>query len=140
MSHTTTLERPARKPAKARPTVKENGPDPIDVAVGARIRALRTLGKVSQEDLGAAIGVTFQQIQKYERGSNRVSASMLWRTSLALDVDISAFFVDVSRDTEPTGGAGIPTIEEAQHLADLRALDDDKRKTMFRLASQLRRG
>jgi transcriptional regulator with XRE-family HTH domain len=55
----------------------KSGPDPIDIAVGLRLRVLRKQRGVSQEQLGAAIGLTFQQIQKYERGANRISASML---------------------------------------------------------------
>jgi transcriptional regulator with XRE-family HTH domain len=61
-------------------------PDPIDALVGLRIRAMRRAAGLSQEQLGAAIGVTFQQIQKYERGRNRVSASMIVRTAEALKV------------------------------------------------------
>lgn len=66
--------------------------DPVDVAVGARVRLLRKVRGMSQQALAEAIGVTFQQIQKYERGANRVSASMLSRISEALDTPISEFF------------------------------------------------
>jgi transcriptional regulator with XRE-family HTH domain len=66
--------------------------DPVDVAVGARIRLTRKLRGVSQMALAKAAGVTFQQIQKYERGANRVSASMLSRIADALDVEIAELF------------------------------------------------
>ena len=66
--------------------------DPIDVAVGARIRLLRKLRGLSQQALAETAGVTFQQIQKYERGANRVSASMLWRIAGALNVPVADMF------------------------------------------------
>lgn len=59
-------------------------PDPIDVAVGERLRARRRVLKLSQIDLAKQIGVTFQQVQKYERGANRISASMMARAAAAL--------------------------------------------------------
>ncbi len=64
----------------------ERGPDPIDVAVGLRLRTLRKSKGMSQESLGRALGITFQQIQKYERGTNRISASMLVKSARALAV------------------------------------------------------
>jgi transcriptional regulator with XRE-family HTH domain len=66
--------------------------DPIDIAVGARIRLLRKVRGISQQALAEAAGVTFQQIQKYERGANRVSASMLSRIADALDTPIAEMF------------------------------------------------
>ena len=65
-------------------------PDPIDIGVGARIRAKRSVLKISQTKLADEVGVTFQQIQKYERGANRVSASMLVHIAHALDVPAAA--------------------------------------------------
>lgn len=66
--------------------------DPIDVAVGARIRLLRKVRGLSQQALAEAAGVTFQQIQKYERGANRVSASMLSRIAATLQTPVSEMF------------------------------------------------
>lgn len=66
--------------------------DPIDIAVGARIRLLRKVRGVSQQALAEAAGVTFQQIQKYERGSNRVSASMLSRIASTLEAPVAEMF------------------------------------------------
>lgn len=74
---------------------KEGRPSPIDVHVGARIRLRRTLLGMSQERLGEALGLTFQQVQKYERGVNRVGASRLFDLSRILDVPISFFFDDM---------------------------------------------
>lgn len=64
----------------------------VDAHVGQRVRMRRTLLGVSQEKLGEAIGLTFQQVQKYERGTNRISAGTLYRLSLVLDVPVSFFF------------------------------------------------
>lgn len=72
----------------------------IDVHVGQRIRSRRTLLGFSQEQLAHGLSVTFQQVQKFERGSNRVSASRLWDISQLLDVDISYFFDDMSSATK----------------------------------------
>ncbi len=69
---------------------------PIDAHVGARMRLRRTLLGMSQERLGEALGLTFQQVQKYERGVNRVSASRLFDLSRVLDVPISFFYDDMS--------------------------------------------
>jgi transcriptional regulator with XRE-family HTH domain len=74
---------------------KEGRPSPIDVHVGSRIRLRRTLLGMSQERLGEALGLTFQQVQKYERGVNRVGASRLFDLSRVLDVPISFFFDDM---------------------------------------------
>ena len=76
-------------------------PSPIDVHVGARIRLRRTLLGMSQERLGEALGLTFQQVQKYERGANRVGASRLYDVSRALDVPISFFFDDMNDGPGP---------------------------------------
>jgi transcriptional regulator with XRE-family HTH domain len=75
-----------------RRSVTEEGPDPIDRYVGGRIRGRRLGLRVSQTKLGQAIGVTFQQIQKYESGTNRVGASNLFRIAKALAVEVSFFF------------------------------------------------
>ena len=67
-------------------------PDPLDTMVGARIRVFRIHRKISQTDLAEQIGVTFQQVQKYERGINRVGASRLSRIATVLDVSIGELF------------------------------------------------
>jgi len=69
-----------------------NNPDPIDIHVGSRIRMQRRIMGMSQTDLGDATGVTFQQIQKYENGKNRVSSSRLQQFSALLKVPASFFF------------------------------------------------
>ena len=74
---------------------RESRLSPIDVHVGSRVRLRRMLLGMSQERLGDALGLTFQQVQKYERGVNRVSASRLFDLSRVLDVPISFFFDDM---------------------------------------------
>jgi len=75
------------------------GPHPVDVHVGKRVRARRTLLGMSQEKLGEALGLTFQQVQKYERGANRIGSSRLWEVSQILDVPVSYFFEEMTDDT-----------------------------------------
>ncbi len=70
-------------------------PNPIDVHVGRRLRLRRTLLGMSQEKLGDAVRLTFQQIQKYERGVNRIGSSRLYQLSQILDVPVSFFFDDM---------------------------------------------
>jgi transcriptional regulator with XRE-family HTH domain len=86
---------------------KESRPSPIDIHVGSRIRLRRTLLGMSQERLGEALGLTFQQVQKYERGVNRVGASRLFDLSRVLDVPISFFFDDLPESLANTYGSHI---------------------------------
>ena len=78
---------------------KEGGPSPIDVAVGARIRVRRQELGMSQQALAEALGVSFQQVQKYERGANRISASMMVRAARALGCPTAAFLGDLHVDS-----------------------------------------
>ncbi len=73
-------------------------PNPIDVHVGNRIRLRRTLLGLSQEKLASLLGLTFQQVQKYERGMNRVGASRLWDIGKVLEVQVGFFYEDMDRD------------------------------------------
>ena len=107
-----TAKAPRRPPNRGR--MPSGQPNPVDVHVGARMRLRRTLMGMSQEKLGEAIGLTFQQVQKYERGANRVGASRLFDLSRVLDVPVSFFYDDMSdtvRDQSPLavarGGAGL---------------------------------
>ena len=73
-------------------------PNPIDVHVGARLRLRRTLLGISQTTLAEAMGLTFQQVQKYEKGVNRVSSSRLYDAARILDIPLSYFFDEMSAD------------------------------------------
>lgn len=74
------------------------GPNPIDVHVGSRVRLRRTLLGMSQEKLAEALGLTFQQVQKYERGLNRIGSSNLYKISRVLGVSVEFFFEDMSNE------------------------------------------
>ncbi|MGH6964477.1 MAG: helix-turn-helix domain-containing protein [Phenylobacterium sp.] len=76
----------------------------VDVIVGRRLRARRRLLGLTQQRLADSCGVTFQQIQKYECASCRLSAQMLWKLSCALEVDIGYFFAGITRETTPVVG------------------------------------
>ncbi len=118
-----------KRPVRRRP--KLDRPNPIDMHVGARVRLRRTLLGLSQESLGARIGLTFQQVQKYERGTNRIGASRLWELSNVLDVPVQFFFGDISEATAGAmrriiGGEGLaedPAEYEADPLARREVLE-----------------
>jgi transcriptional regulator with XRE-family HTH domain len=76
----------------------KKSPDPVDIEVGRRIRIQRMARGMSQTELGKRIGVTFQQVQKYEKGANRVGAGRLTRIATVLEVPVSTFF----------GASGVP--------------------------------
>jgi len=132
-------------------------PNPIDVHVGSRIRLRRTLLGLSQEKLGEAIGLTFQQVQKYERGANRVGSSRLFDLSRVLDVPIAYFFDEMPdniQDKSPSRLMGLahpPTVEyepdpmarrETLELvrAYYRISEPAVRKRLFDLIKSIARG
>jgi transcriptional regulator with XRE-family HTH domain len=96
------MQEQARRPGRR----KGEKPNPIDVHVGARVRLRRNMLGLSQEKLGEAIGLTFQQVQKYERGANRIGASRLHDLSRVLDVPVSFFFDDMDPVRAPAIPAG----------------------------------
>lgn len=82
--------------------------DPVDQHVGRRLRLRRALLGLSQERLGELLGVTFQQIQKYERGANRIGAGRLWRLAALLDVPVAWFFEGLAEaEGAPAGASGL---------------------------------
>ena len=97
--------------------------NPIDIHVGQRLRNRRTLLGMSQTDLGDAIGLTFQQVQKYERGANRVSGSRLFDLSRVLDVPIAWFFEDIPGDVQARSPAKMlgKDLEPLEHEPDQMA-------------------
>ena len=114
----------------------KSGPDPVDVHVGRRVRERRMLLGFSQTELGKRLDVTFQQIQKYEKGSNRLSASMLWRAADALDVPIS-FFFDGLRDGQPPPQDPAPGPDEIAMIRSFRRLPEKLRRPFVELASNI---
>jgi transcriptional regulator with XRE-family HTH domain len=87
-------------------------PDPVDIYVGDRVRQRRKMLGLSQEELGALIGLTFQQVQKYERGANRISASKLFQIAKALKIRIAYFFDGYSDEDDAEAGEGTATSEK----------------------------
>jgi len=92
-------------------------PNPIDIHVGSRVRLRRTMLGMSQEKLGEALGITFQQIQKYEKGTNRVGASRLQNISTILNVPVSFFFEDAPGDPS-TGQPGMAEANSSNYVVD----------------------
>ena len=115
-------------------TVGEHGPRPVDVHVGNQVRARRTILGISQEKLGEALGLTFQQIQKNEKGMNRIGSSRLYELSHILDVPISFFFEGLD-EARSEGGEDTLTKRETLELtrAYYRIKSDKVRKQLFGL-------
>src|SRR6056297_725501 len=114
----------------------------VDVHVGKRIRQRRWLIAMTQQQLGEAVGIKFQQIQKYETGSNRVSASRLWDIAEALDVDISFFFEGLGKEEEIAKPGNLPVdiIGDKEALDLVRsyyAIPENQRRRLFDLARVL---
>lgn len=109
-------------------------PDPIDIHVGGRIRYRRTLLGLSQEKVSDKLGLTFQQLQKYERGTNRVSASRLWQIAKILHCKVEYFFPDQDAEVVQLAPAidrsaalgrldtELTTVTSELKVADMRAL------------------
>src|SRR5690349_12335677 len=106
--------------SRRRGSPQKDIPNPIDVRVGARLRLRRNMLGISQEKLGEMIGLTFQQVQKYERGANRIGASRLYELSRVLDVPVSFFFDDTDPVRAPATGGFAEPAEEAFESDPLR--------------------
>ncbi|MHB1203969.1 MAG: helix-turn-helix domain-containing protein [Rhodospirillaceae bacterium] len=105
-------------------------PNPIDVHVGHRLRLRRTLLGMSQQKVGEALGLTFQQVQKYERGANRIGASRLWDLSGVLDCPISFFFDEMHDEGAPDAYG---RTKPEQHDAESREEDPMNRRETLEL-------
>jgi transcriptional regulator with XRE-family HTH domain len=93
------------------PDADDRSPNPVDVHVGSRIRLRRKIMGVSQERLAESLGLTFQQVQKYERGSNRVSASKLYEIAATLQTQITYFFEGLADPSAIQDGEVAPEAE-----------------------------
>lgn len=105
------------------PGARTGSPDPIDIHVGRRVKLRRTLLRISQEQLAGDIGVTFQQVQKYESGHNRVSASRLYDISRVLDCPTAYFFEDIGEHV--TSGRATPKPRTSEGLSESKAQFND---------------
>ena len=92
-------------------------PNPVDKYVGSRVRMRRIMLGMSQEKLGESLGITFQQIQKYEKGTNRVGASRLQNISAILNVPVSFFFEDAP-GAEPASASGSAEASSSNYVVD----------------------
>ncbi len=112
---------------------------PVDVHVGKRVRHRRWMVGMTQQQLASKVGIKFQQIQKYETGMNRISASRLWDIAEALDVDVRFFFDGINEGVDGEASASVP----GDILADKEALElvrsyyampENQRRRLFELA------
>ena len=121
---------------------------PVDVHVGKRIRHRRWLVGMTQQQLAERVGIKFQQIQKYEAGANRVSASRLWDIADALEVPVSFFFegIESEAEQEAAQASAVAAAMPADILGDKEALDlvrsyyaipENQRRRLFELARVL---
>ncbi len=120
---------------------------PVDVHVGKRIRHRRWMVGMTQQQLGEAVGIKFQQIQKYETGMNRVSASRLWDIADALDVSVSFFFegyeegkAGTSASADKSGSKTGDLLADKEALELVRsyyAIPENQRRKLFDLARVL---
>ena len=127
---------------KKRRTVAEHGPDPIDVHVGGRVRLRRILLGMNQMTLGQALGVTFQQIQKNERGTNRIGSSRLYQLCHVLDVPIEYFFEGLEDNTSRQSPDDVMAKTETMKLvrAHFRIRDPKVREALRRMAIAMAKG
>lgn len=93
-------------------------PNPIDIHVGSRIRLRRSMVGMSQEKLGESLGITFQQIQKYEKGTNRVGASRLQNIAAVLNVPVSFFFEDAPNGDAEAGAGGLEEASSSNYVVN----------------------
>ena len=120
---------------------------PVDVHVGKRVRHRRWMVGMTQQQLGNIVGIKFQQIQKYETGMNRISASRLWDIAQALDVSISFFFEGFESEevaaeaamaaTQDTRGDLLADKEALELVRSYYAIPEAQRRRLFDLARVL---
>ncbi|MCI2400521.1 helix-turn-helix transcriptional regulator [Aliiroseovarius subalbicans] len=115
---------------------------PVDVHVGKRIRHRRWMVGMTQQQLAEKVGIKFQQIQKYETGMNRVSASRLWDISSALSVPISFFFEGIEANASLEGEQTLPgdilgDKEALELVRSYYAIPENQRRQLFELARVL---
>lgn len=111
---------------------------PVDIHVGKRIRHRRWMVGMTQQQLAEKVGIKFQQIQKYETGMNRVSASRLYEISGALDVPVSHFFDGLNEAEVPASEQDLLSDKEAMELVrSYYAIPEAQRKRLFDLARVL---
>jgi transcriptional regulator with XRE-family HTH domain len=116
--------------------------NPVDLHIGQRVRHRRWLLGMTQQQLAQSVGIRFQQIQKYESGANRISASRLWDLARALDMPVSFFFEGLvpARDGDAAGAAGEGVMQNKETMDLIRAyygLEEGPRRRLLELAKAL---
>jgi transcriptional regulator with XRE-family HTH domain len=119
-----------------RRTVQEFGAHPVDVYVGQRVRMRRVMCGLSQTALANRIGLTFQQLQKYESGMNRISASKLWLIAQELDAPVQWFFTDAVVGKSPTAEFGTKR-ETLELVRNFMNIAPESRKHFLSLAKSV---
>ena len=112
----------------------------IDIYVGQRVRQRRWMVGMTQQQLGDRVGIKFQQIQKYEVGTNRISASRMWDIAMAMEVPVSFFFEGLEGQAPDTGETRGDIRTDKEALALIRtyyAIPENQRRRLFDLASVL---
>jgi transcriptional regulator with XRE-family HTH domain len=122
---------------RRRRTIREHGPDPVDVHVGRRLRQARFLAGMSQEELGEGIGVSFQAVQKYEHGENRLSASRLFKAARLLDRPVSFFFEELGGEaaSKESNGFSREEIELVRHFRQIPS--DEVREHLLQMTKRI---
>ncbi|MEL6477154.1 MAG: helix-turn-helix transcriptional regulator [Pseudomonadota bacterium] len=113
---------------------------PVDIHVGQRVRQRRWMVGMTQQQLGNQVGIKFQQIQKYETGTNRISASRLWDIAMALEVPVQFFFEGIEGAADMTEGAQGDMMTDKEALELVRAyytIPENQRRRLFELARVL---
>ena len=114
---------------------------PVDAYVGQRIRRRRWISGLTQQQLAARVGIRFQQIQKYETGTNRISASRMWDIAAAMEVPVSFFFEGIDDQAPDTGKALGDVVADKEAFELVRAyylIPENQRRRLFDLACALR--
>jgi transcriptional regulator with XRE-family HTH domain len=104
--------------------IAKKAPNPIDKHVGSRVRMRRMMLGMSQEKLGDALGLTFQQVQKYEKGTNRIGASRLQQISQILQVPVAFFFEGAPNVPSGTGRDSLHEAPSPAYVSDFLATSD----------------
>lgn len=126
-----------KKSEQKRRTAQEYGPDPIDAHVGHRLRQARRLAGLSQTELGEGIGVSFQAVQKYEEGTNRLSASRLFHAAKLLKRSVYFFFEGIESKSASESGENF-SVREIDLVRSFRRIEDEGlRDSLRKLMAQV---
>lgn len=113
---------------------------PVDIHVGDKLRQRRWMTGMTQQQIGESVGTKFQQIQKYESGTNRISASRLWDIAKTLDVPVSFFFEGLDGQASDSGEARATTLSDKEAINLVRiysAIPKEQRRRLLDLARLL---